>query len=58
MTAIGFGLLVLGYLIVNIFGTGGPRCVSTADHVGAFLGMIGVALLVLGIAFWLWRVMP
>lgn len=58
MTAIGFLLLVLGWLIINIWGHPSPRISTTGDYVGASAGLVGIVLIVIGVARWLWSVMP
>lgn len=62
MTAIGFLLLVLGFLIMQVWGVPYPdslwRKANNADKVGISMMAFGFTLLLGVVTVWLWEVMP
>lgn len=58
MTAIGFVLLVVGALLINLFGTGLRWSHNRADTIGVVSAGTGCVLIGIGVVRWLWRVMP
>lgn len=58
MTAIGFVLIVSGFVCVRIFGSPFPVAMNKADWLGAAIGAAGFVMFVAGLAVYLWRGFP
>lgn len=55
MIAIGFLLAVMGIITVRVFGEDDH---NSADYIGALSFIIGIIMLIIGTAIWLWKVAP
>lgn len=58
MTAIGFALLIIGWITNRIFGSPNPFVTTWGEEVANLLFLLGIILSAIGITLWLWKVMP
>lgn len=56
MVAIGFAFLVFGFLLV--LSNADSRAITRSDLFGAALFLAGLAVFVVGLSIWFWRVLP
>lgn len=58
MTAIGLALLVIGFLLLGLFGKPWSAALTTIEWIAGTCMLSGFIFFTAGMTVWLWQVMP
>lgn len=58
MTAIGLILMVIGFLLLGLFGKPYAIDITTIEWIGGTCMLAGFIFFTAGVTVWLWQVMP